>query len=104
MSSNAIIKGYLTFGFSYGVCRSLYYYDKLNDVTITNDPGMEGIKRHPITYPQFAFMSILQGGMSATFWPLFMGTDISNYQKSKWGVRDMTPPYPFNGFEWRDKK
>ena len=30
--------------------------------------------------------------------------DMSDYQKSKWGIRDMTPPYPFNGFEWRDKK
>ncbi len=104
MSSNSIIKGYLTFGFSYGVCRSLYYYDKLNDTTITNDPGLEGVKRHPITYPHFAFISMLQGSMSATCWPLFMGTDISNYQKSKWGVRNSRPPYPFYCFEWRDKK
>ena len=100
MSSNTIIKGYLTFGFSYGVCRSLYYYDKLNDTTYTE----EGLKRHPMTIPMFTTMSLLQGGMSATFWPLFMGVDISDYQKYKWGIRDNKPPYPFNAFEWRDKK
>ncbi len=104
MSSNAIINRYLTFGFSYGICRSLYYYDKLNDTTITNDPGLECVKKHRITYPYFALMSMFQGAMSATLWPLFMGTDISNYQKSKWGVRNSRPPYPFDSFEWRDKK
>jgi len=97
---NAIIKGYLTFGFSYGICRSLYYYDKVNDVTYTG----EELKRHPVTIPTFTLLSILQGGMSATFWPLFIGVDISDYQKSKWGVRDKDPPYPFYCFEWRDKK
>ena len=57
-----------------------------------------------MTIPMFTTISIFQGLMSATFWPLFMGIDMSDYQKSKWGIRDMTPPYPFNGFEWRDKK
>jgi hypothetical protein len=100
MSSNTIIKAYIYFGWTYGVGRSLYYYDKVNDFTHTD----EGIKKHPMTIPMFTTMSIIQGGMSATFWPLFMGVDISDYQKSKWGVRDSKPPYPFNSFEWRDKK
>ena len=100
MSSNTIIKAYIYFGWTYGVGRSLYYYDKVNDFTHTD----EGIKKHPMTIPMFTTMSIIQGGMSATFWPLFMGVDISDYQKSKWGVRDSKPHYPFNSFEWRDKK
>jgi hypothetical protein len=100
MSSNSIIKAYVTFGFTYGVGRTIYYYDKLNDFTYTE----EGLKRHPMTIPMFTTMSLLQGGMSATFWPLFMGVDISDYQKYKWGIRDSNPPYPFNSFEWRDKK
>ncbi len=100
MNSNSMIKAYIYFGWTYGVGRSLYYYDKLNDFTHTD----EGLKKHPMTIPMFTTMSILQGGISATFWPLFMGVDISDYQKSKWGVRDSKPPYPFNCFEWRDKK
>ncbi len=100
MSSNSIIKAYIYFGWTYGVGRSIYYYDKVNDFTHTD----EGIKKHPMTIPMFTTMSIIQGGISATFWPLFMGVDISDYQKSKWGVRDSKPPYPFNSFEWRDKK
>ena len=100
MSYNSIIKAYIYFGWTYGVGRSIYYYDKLNDFTYTD----EGLKKHPMTIPMFTTMSIIQGGISATFWPLFMGVDISDYQKSKWGVRDSKPPYPFNYFEWKDKK
>jgi hypothetical protein len=33
-----------------------------------------------------------------------MGVDASNYQKSKWRIRDSNPPYPFTFFEWKDKK
>jgi hypothetical protein len=97
---NSMIKAYIYFGWTYGVGRSLYYYDKVNDFTHTD----EGLKKHPMTIPMFTTMSIIQGGISATFWPLFMGVDISDYQKSKWGVRDSKPPYPFNTFEWKDKK
>ena len=100
MCSNTIIKGYMYFGWTYGVGRSIYYYDKIYDTTYTS----EGLKKHPMTIPMFTTMSMLQGGMSATFWPLFMGVDASNYQKSKWGIREKEPPYPFNSFKWRDEK
>jgi len=100
MSSNAIIKGYMYFGLTYGVCRSIYYYDKVYDTTYTN----EGVKRHPMTIPMFTAMTISQGLMAGTFWPIFIGVDASNYQKSKWGIREKIPPFPFDSFKWRDEK
>ena len=100
MSSNAIIKGYMYFGLTYGVCRSIYYYDKMYDTTYTS----EGVKRHPMTIPMFTAMTISQGLMAGTFWPIFMGVDVSNYQKTKWGIREKIPPFPFDSFKWRDEK
>ena len=100
MSSNAIIKGYMYFGLTYGVCRSIYYYDKMYDTTYTS----EGVKRHPMTIPMFTAMTISQGLMAGTFWPIFMGVDVSNYQITKWGIREKIPPFPFDSFKWRDEK
>jgi hypothetical protein len=100
MSSNAIIKGYMYFGLTYGVCRSIYYYDKMYDTTYTS----EGVKIHPLTIPMFTAMTISQGLMAGTFWPIFMGVDVSNYQKTKWGIREKIPPFPFDSFKWRDEK
>ena len=57
------------------------------------------VKYHPLTTPMKLFMYTTQL-VSTPFWPLFGLVDLSRYEKSKLGIREDTPPYPFQHFEW----
>ncbi len=85
---------------AYGTGRAAYWMPQVNDFTITKD----GIKKHPPTLTTYAVFSICSGFMSPLLWPIFMLSDISRYEKSKMGIRDKNPPYPFEHFTWRDEK
>ena len=85
---------------SYGTGRSAYWLSQVNDYTITKD----GIKHHPPTLTTSVIFSLWSGVMAVGCWPIFMFSDISRYEKSKMGIRDKNPPYPFESFTWRDEK
>ena len=85
---------------SYGTGRSAYWLSQVNDYTITKD----GIKHHPPTLTTSVIFSLWSGVMAVGCWPIFMFSDISRYEKSKMGIRDKNPPYPFEHFTWRDEK
>ena len=85
---------------SYGTGRSAYWLSQVNDYTITKD----GIKHHPPTLTTSVIFSLWSGVMAVGCWPIFMFSDISRYEKSKMGIRDKNPPFPFEHFTWRDEK
>lgn len=85
---------------SYGTGRSAYWLSQVNDYTITKD----GIKHHPPTLTTSVIFSLWSGVMGVGCWPIFMFSDISRYEKSKMGIRDKNPPFPFEHFTWRDEK
>ena len=85
---------------SYGTGRSAYWLSQVNDYTITKD----GIKHHPPTLTTSVIFSLCSGVMAVGCWPIFMFSDISRYEKSKMGIRDKNPPFPFEHFTWRDEK
>ncbi len=93
-------KIYWSLATAYGTGRSSYWLSQVNDYTITKD----GIKHHPPTLTTSVICSLFSGVMAVGFWPIFMLSDISRYEKSKMGIRDKNPPYPFESFTWRDEK
>ena len=91
---------YYSLATSYGAARAVYWLHKVNDDTITKD----GIKYHPPTFAKSLLFTVCSAGMSPCLWPIFMFSDISRYEKSKMGISDKNPPYPFEHFTWRDEK
>jgi hypothetical protein len=95
------IKYYIRFGLIYGAGRSSYWLTNLNDKTYTTDS--KHVYHKPTIQTMF-FHSLINTSISQVFWPLFMLSDLSVYEKSRLGIRDLTPPYPFESLHWKDKK
>ncbi len=90
---------YYGIGILYGTSRSFYFLDKVNDSTYTD----KGKIYHPLTYSKFISNSFNQIMMSTVFWPAFICMDIEIYEKSRWGIKDNHPPFPFHNFSWKDE-
>ncbi len=104
MKEETFIKGikyYIRFGLCYGACRNIYWLNNLNDRTYTADSKYV---YHTPTIQTMAGYSLINLGVSQIIWPLFMLSDLSVYEKSKLGIRDLTPPFPFETLHWKDKK
>ena len=95
------IKYYIRFGLVYGACRNSYWLGNLNDKTYTADSKYV---YHTPTIQTMFYHSLINLGMSQVAWPLFTLSDLSVYEKSKLGIRDLTPPFPFESLHWKDKK
>jgi hypothetical protein len=93
-------KTYWSLATAYGTGRAAYWLHQVNDTTITKD----GVRYHPPTFINSLLFTVCSGVAAVGLWPLFMFSDISRYEKSKMGIREKDPPYPFNYFVWRDKK
>lgn len=91
---------YISIGALYGGCRSYYWLTRLNEVTYTDNPNRMKVE-HPPILSTWLHQSIVQVGTSMVFWPLYVISDISTYQKSKLNIRDMIPPFPYNSLKWK---
>jgi hypothetical protein len=93
------IKYYIRFGLLYGAGRSIYWLGNLNDKTY--DYYKKDYVTHTPTTKTMCGYAVINTAISQMFWPLFMLSDYSVYEKSKMGVRDLTPPYPFETLHWK---
>lgn len=85
----------------YGISRSIYWTSKVNDRTITKD---NVCVYHPPTFAKAGLMTLVTAFSCYTAWPIFLFSDINRYEKSRLGLRDKEPPFPFDVFTWRDEK
>jgi hypothetical protein len=95
------IKYYIRFGLLYGTGRNIYWLGNLNDKTYTNDS--KNVYHRP-TLQTMCYYTLINSAMSQMFWPFFMLSDYSVYEKSKIGIRDLTPPYPFETLHWKEDR
>jgi len=106
MKEESIVKGiryYVRFGLLYGVCRSSYWLTNLNDKTY--DYYKKDYVTHRPTVQAMCGYAFVNSVISQAFWPFFMLKDYSVYEKNQMGIRDLTPPYPFETLHWKgDKK
>jgi hypothetical protein len=84
----------------YGVGRTSYWLSKINDRTYTNS----GYKSHPPTLMTSLMMYTVSACTSPVLWWIYLFSDIDSYEKAKFNIQEICPPYPFNSFEWKDKK
>jgi len=101
MKEETFIKGikyYTRFGLLYGAGRSAHWLGNLNDKTYTTDSKYV---YHTPTVQTMCYYTLINSTFSQVFWPLFMLSDYSVYEKSKLGIRDLTPPYPFETLYWK---
>lgn len=96
--SSKLFNYYFVFGAVYGGFRSNYFLKRVNDMTVTE----EGIKYHPPTTSTFILYTLMQGCISQAFWPYIVLQDIGLYEKHKMGIREKTPPFPFDSLKWRE--
>ena len=92
------IKYYIRFGLIYGTGRSYYWLTNLNDKTYTTDSKHV---YHKPTIQTIFYYTLINSGISQFFWPVFILSDISVYEKNKLGIRDPLPPYPFETLHWK---
>ena len=97
MKGSTIFNIYWYTGCFYTGARSYYWLNKVNDKTYTED----GYKYHPLTTSSTIKYTAIQGGFSI-FWPLFMLSDLSDYEKRKMGIKDANPPFPFETLKWKE--
>ncbi len=95
-----LINAYVAIGALYGSGRAWYWLTRLNESTYTDKPKDMWIN-HPPTLDTWLSNGTIQIGTSMVAWPLYCITDISLYQKSKMGIRDMCPPFPFTFLKWK---
>ncbi len=93
------IKYYIRIGLVYGGIRSVYWLGNLNDKTY--DYYKKDYVTHTPTTKTMLGYAFMNGAISQMFWPLCMLSDFSVYEKSKMGVRDITPPFPFDSLHWK---
>ena len=98
MKEETLIKGikyYIRFGLIYGAVRSSYWLTNLNDRTyVYHTPTIQ-------TTIDYSLMNLVS---SYIIWPVYMLSDLSVYEKNKLGIRNLTPPFPFETLYWKDKK
>ncbi len=92
------LKTYWTVGVIYGGLRSNYWLQNVNEKTYTKD----GYKYHPLTTTSIIKYTLIQGVWCSSLFPLCMLSDLSYYEKSKMGIREFSPPYPFHNLKWKD--
>ncbi len=92
---------YMGAGFLYNTGRCFYYFDKIEDSSYTydNDGKMSKII-HPITTINKMQTTIFHQ-FSLMIWPIFPLMDLNDYQKSKYGVKSIRPPFPFGNYQWK---
>ena len=93
------IKYYIRFGLIYGTGRSAHWLGNLNDKTY--DFYKKDYINHTPTIQTMCYYTLINASISQVFWPLFMLSDYSVYDKSRLGIRDLTPPYPFENLHWK---
>jgi hypothetical protein len=105
---NKLIKPYAAIGIIYGLGRSTYWLSNLNDSTYTyvhdKDKNREKLECiiHPTTTTSKIYYTGLTCLMSQFIWPVFAFSDLSYYQKNKLGIREITPPVPFESLKWKN--
>lgn len=111
MKDKLIIGGYILIGGVYGLARSHYWLDKLEDRTITRvgkdplDPFNEfkrEMVKHPLTIASRVYYMMSGVVYSLGMWPMSLLQDFDYYQKEKMGVREVRPPFPFWNLFWKD--
>jgi|LauGreDrversion4_2_1035121.scaffolds.fasta_scaffold1469275_2 hypothetical protein len=96
------INTYIFFGVGYGIGRSYNWLSKTNDESYTKINDKIVLVSHPHTFTSKLLYTFGNTFMSQFFWPFFMLSDLNCYQKIKFGVRDIRPPFPFDKLKWKD--
>ena len=98
-----VLNYYLRAGLVYGVGRSAYWLSNLDDKTY--DYYKKEYISHKPTTQTMCYYTLINTTISQGFWPFFMLSDSSVYEKNKIGLRDLSPPFPFDSLHWRgDRK
>jgi len=70
----------------------------LDDQTYTKD----GFGNHRPTISSWLFHGTVQVATSMWFYPVLMLFDLDRYQKSRMGIYELSPPYPFGHLKYRE--
>lgn len=95
---NFLINCYIGIGTIYGLGRSYYYLNQLEDRTYTNK---REFIYHPPTISTKLMYTLLNTTISSFIWPILSLSDLSVYEKSKMNIYSELPPYPFFDLRWR---
>ncbi len=95
MKTEIYLTLYFTVGVTYGLGRSYYWTNKLNDYSYTT----EGKVYHPLTTSKKLSCYFISGLTSGFLLPLFCLNDLSYYEKNKFGVKNLYPPFPFHNLK-----
>jgi hypothetical protein len=94
MNSNLSTKAYLGFGIFYGLCRSWYWLSKTNSESLAI--------KHPHTVCNKLFYTCISVGFSQSLWPIFVLSDLNYYEKKNFGIKEVSPPFPFQNLKLKD--
>jgi len=100
---NKLFKHYIQTGLLYGGARSIYWLSNLDDTTYTRNTITSKLEevQHKPTISSIIYHSLFSITSSQVFWPIFALNDLSYYEKSKLGINELTPPFPFDDLKWR---
>ena len=95
MKTEIYLTLYFTVGVTYGLGRSYYWTNKLNDYSYTT----EGKVYHPLTTSKKLSCYFISGLTSGFLLPLLCLNDLSYYEKNKFGVKKFIPSISFSQFK-----